>query len=136
MARHGVWQLSKLTVTYCEFSGSSRGTRDFLQNMLQLFREQNPQLAIEERTHPGHHPWLNAEYRSGNMRSVGVKNQPAGEVLRFAVFLRSAAGRRTSERVNPRQVLPVVKRDGLVRVRASPSVQGQWRPGLFAAAEK
>ena len=73
---------------------------------------------------------------SGNTRAVGIKNQSAGEVLRFAVFLRSAAGRRTSERVNPRQVLPVVKRDGLERVRALPSVQGQWRPGLFAAAHK
>ena len=70
------------------------------------------------------------------MRAVGMKNQSAGEILRFAVFLRSAAGRRTSERVNPRQVLPVVKRDGLERVRALPSVQGQWRPGLFAAANK
>ncbi len=72
---------------------------------------------------------------SGNVRSVGVKNQPAGEVLRFAVFLRSAAGRRTGERVNPRQVHPVVRRDGLERVRASPSVQGVWRPGMFAAAQ-
>jgi large subunit ribosomal protein L43 len=91
MARHGVWQLSKLTVTYCEFSGSSRGTRratlspesatcaehgrrikadipaprrEFLEAVLPVFREQNPQLAIETRTNPGHHPWLKAEYRA------------------------------------------------------------------------
>lgn len=29
-----------------------------------VFRQQNPQLKIEERTHPGHHPWLKAEYRA------------------------------------------------------------------------
>lgn len=32
--------------------------------MLPVFREQNPQLAIETRTNPGHHPWLKAEYRA------------------------------------------------------------------------
>jgi len=73
---------------------------------------------------------------SGNSRSVGVKNQSASEILRFAVFLRSAAGRRTSERVNPRQIFPVVKRDGLDRIRAVPSVQGGWRPGMFSVSEK
>ncbi len=78
-------------MTYCEFSGSSRGTRraalspesatcaehghrtgadtpapcrEFLEAVLPVFREQNPQLAIETRTNPGHHPWLKAEYRA------------------------------------------------------------------------
>jgi hypothetical protein len=27
MSRHGVWQLTKLTLNYCAHSGSSRGVR-------------------------------------------------------------------------------------------------------------
>ena len=38
MARHGVWQLQKLTLSYCEFSGSSRGARLPISRSLRLLQ--------------------------------------------------------------------------------------------------
>lgn len=33
MARQGVWQLKRLTVNYCNFSGSSRGARYAIEHI-------------------------------------------------------------------------------------------------------
>ena len=126
MARHGVWQLNKLTMTYCEFSGSSRGARcaavthkalrltycpvlecanwllgscrEFLQTMMPVFREQNPQLKIEERTRPGHHPWLKAEYSASlDKPTVAAKE-----------------GQSAATRVLPRQALLLATLQGIL----------------------
>ena len=38
--------MKKLTVAYCEFSGSSRGARDFVEKALPAFREKFPQYEV------------------------------------------------------------------------------------------
>ncbi|KAI3425285.1 hypothetical protein D9Q98_009052 [Chlorella vulgaris] len=114
MARRGVWQLQKLLVHYCDFGGSSRGTRDFVEHMLPHFRRDNPQLAIETVVQRGKHPGLLAEYLNTTTRHVDVKNEPAEEVLRQAVYLRSSLGRKASLQVKH-------------RTRSlTPSIQGPW----------
>ena len=56
MSRRGVWQLSKLTLNYCEHSGSSRGVREFVAGGLDAFRQANPQLELVAALRPGRHP--------------------------------------------------------------------------------
>jgi large subunit ribosomal protein L43 len=89
MAQRGVWQLRKLVVNYCDFGGSSRGARcalsgracrahlhhpftaaaccsprrEFVQAWLPRFKEENPQLEVEEVMRRGRHPFLLADYR-------------------------------------------------------------------------
>ncbi|CAL5220160.1 g2125 [Coccomyxa viridis] len=127
MARQGVWQLNRLTVNFCNFSGSSRGVRQFVEELLPTFRSENPQLNVVEALRPGHHPYLKAEYRNGTVRNVGVKNESEEEVLRQAMTLRSSAGRSTHVKVKERHVQP--SQGGQ---RASPSVQGMWSADTHA----
>ncbi|CAL8470787.1 g10329 [Coccomyxa elongata] len=130
MARLGVWQLRKLTLNYCSFSGSSKGARAFVEDFLPTFKQENPHLQIIEELQPGQHPYLKAEYRNGRVRTVGVKNELPNEVLRHAVMLRSAAGRSTHVKVKSRQTQPAIKTEDGQHRRASPSVQGMWQPGI------
>lgn len=124
MARRGVWQLSKLRLSYCEHSGSSRGVRDFVKEHLLAFQETNTQLSIEAKSWPGRHPYFRGEYRNGNVRAVGLRNAAADQVLQQATLLRNSAGRKTSLKVKHRKVFPKEKGDASQYV--SPSVQGGW----------
>jgi hypothetical protein len=63
------------------------------------------------------------------VRTVGVRNESEGDILRHAITLRSSAGRSAHVKVKVRQVQPMVTMDG-VRQRASPSVQGLWQPSV------
>ncbi|KAL4534463.1 hypothetical protein Ndes2526B_g05401 [Nannochloris sp. 'desiccata'] len=114
MARRGVWQLQKLIINYCDISGSSSGTREFMKSWLPRFREENPQLEIVEVLKRGGHPFLDASFRNGNTRMVTLRNHLPEEILRQAAYLRSCAGRKTSLRVKQRTQT------------ATPSIQGQW----------
>ena len=87
MSRHGVLQLSKLTVSYCEFSGSSRGARcvlqslyaswdtlslspyeplrlcrEFVANLLPILQRECPDLEVLQKQQPGRHPLLKGDY--------------------------------------------------------------------------
>ncbi|KAL4419892.1 hypothetical protein ABPG75_006990 [Micractinium tetrahymenae] len=114
MSRQGVWQLRNLLVHYCDSGGSSRGTREFVERMLPQFQRDNPQLAVEAVVQRGRHPGLQAEYLNKTTRHVDVKNAPAEEVLRQAVYLRSSLGRKASLQVKQRTRSHM------------PSIQGQW----------
>ncbi|KAL4430376.1 hypothetical protein ABPG77_002182 [Micractinium sp. CCAP 211/92] len=114
MSRQGVWQLRKLLVHYCDWGGSSRGAREFVERILPQFQRDNPQLAVEAVVRRGRHPGLLAEYRNTTTRHVDVKNAPAEEVLRQAVYLRSSLGRKASLQVKQRTRSQM------------PSIQGPW----------
>lgn len=116
MARRGVWQLQKLVLNYCEFSGSSKGVREFVDTMLPQFVKQNPQLPFESVVRRGQHPFWKAEFLSGNSRAVDLRNNDPEEVLRQAVLLRSSAGRKTTLRIKKRHQT------------SKPSIQGTWTP--------
>ncbi|GJP32861.1 hypothetical protein CLOM_g17455 [Closterium sp. NIES-68] len=119
MAVRGVWQLKRLIVNHCDFSGSSRGAREFVASLLPHFTEGNPQLAVEAVVRRGKHPNLHAEYVNGRERVVDVKNQEAETILIQALRLRNSTGRK------------VVK----LKTRhesARPSIQGMWTPELQA----
>lgn len=117
MALRGVWQLKKLVVSYCNFSGSSRGVRKFIDQELPAFKEKNPQLEVETVLDRGQHPFLKGYYVNHRDRVVGVKNLESKEILLQATRLRSCLGRK------------VVKLRTRV-ITHSLSVQGTWKPEL------
>ncbi|KAL6645608.1 hypothetical protein ACP70R_017216 [Stipagrostis hirtigluma subsp. patula] len=63
MALRGVWQLQKLVVNYCDWGGSSRGIRAFMEAHLPAFKENNPQLEVVTELVRGQHPNLKGIYR-------------------------------------------------------------------------
>ncbi|DBA69533.1 TPA: hypothetical protein ACH3X2_012733 [Trebouxia sp. C0005] len=63
MTQRGVWQLQRLTVSFCEHSGSSRGAREFVKSFLPLFAEDNKHIEVKAEVKPGRHPCLRGEYR-------------------------------------------------------------------------
>jgi large subunit ribosomal protein L43 len=96
MSRRGVPQLKRLAFNVCDHGGSSSGARAFLEHYLPSFAKEHPHLVIETSTKAGKHPTVQGFYVNGRVRSVGLKNESPGEVLRQVMNMRSTVGRRTS----------------------------------------
>jgi large subunit ribosomal protein L43 len=96
MATRGVWQLTRLAFNTCNHSGSSRGARIFLDEYLSHFVKEHPHIEVTTTLTPGRHPFVRGDYKNGTSRSVGLKNDDPGEILRQVMNLRSTIGRRTS----------------------------------------
>ncbi|XP_044348094.1 uncharacterized protein [Triticum aestivum] len=63
MALRGVWQLQKLVVNFCDWGGSSKGIRAFMESHLPAIKEKNPQLEVVTQLVRGQHPNLKGIYR-------------------------------------------------------------------------
>ncbi|KAL3339008.1 hypothetical protein AABB24_027895, partial [Solanum stoloniferum] len=117
MALRGVWQLRKLVVSYCNWGGSSRGIRAFMESELPALKEKNPHLEVVTELNRGQHPFLKGLYKNKNERVVCVKNLSQEEVLEAATKLRNSLGRK---------VVKLKTR----HVTKQPSVQGTWSTAL------
>ncbi|CAI5462581.1 unnamed protein product [Closterium sp. Yama58-4] len=118
-SRSSLVLLRRLVVNHCDFSGSSRGAREFVASLLPQFKEGNPQLAVEAVVNRGKHPNLHAQYVNGRERVVDVKNQEAETILIQALRLRNSTGRK---------VVKLKSRHESTR----PSIQGMWTAELQA----
>ncbi|GMH42964.1 hypothetical protein BSKO_10886 [Bryopsis sp. KO-2023] len=118
MARRGVWHLDKMCLFYCEYSGSSRGAREFLTHSFTQLKESSPWLTLDTQIRRGNHPFFLVRYRNGNTRLVDLKNKNLKEIDEHMYFLRNSVGRRTSN--------PTVR-----HTSKRPSIQGMWTPMTF-----
>ncbi|KAL9437153.1 hypothetical protein AB3S75_023071 [Citrus x aurantiifolia] len=117
MAQRGTWQLQKLIVGFCDWGGSSRGIRAFMESHLPAFKASNPQLEVVTELIRGQHPHLKGLYRNKNERIICVKNLTPEEIHLHATRLRNALGRK---------VVKLKTR----HVTKHPSVQGTWSTAL------
>ncbi|MDP2436438.1 MAG: hypothetical protein Q8P67_11885 [archaeon] len=63
MSIAGVRQLKTLIVRYCEYGGSSKGARMFIETQLPKIKEDNPDLKVRVEKVNGKHPILVGQYR-------------------------------------------------------------------------
>lgn len=123
MATRGVFQLQKLTLSYCEHGGSSRVIRDFLSsgNLLDWAKER-PHIQIRVKVRNGNHPNIQADYLTNvdeSIHQICVKSSKVTTPDIPAVLnqLYNRSGRKITKLTKP------IYTD-------TPSVQGVWTPAL------
>lgn len=72
-ARNGVGAFvlpcKRITITYCNFGGSSAGMREFLRLRLSNFAKSYPEVEFRVLEKPGKHPVLKGEYATPNTQT-------------------------------------------------------------------
>ena len=94
MATRGVFQLRKLTVKYCDHSGSSKGAREFIRHRIVEFANKTPAAEVATELRPGQHPYIMGDYVTGEVKTIGIKNIAPGEIMDYALMLRNSSGRK------------------------------------------
>eukprot|EP01024_Parvocaulis_polyphysoides_P067736 TRINITY_DN8140_c0_g1_i1.p2 TRINITY_DN8140_c0_g1~~TRINITY_DN8140_c0_g1_i1.p2 ORF type:complete len:141 (+),score=13.45 TRINITY_DN8140_c0_g1_i1:46-468(+) len=120
MSWRGVYQITKMSFIYCDWGGSSRGARQFIEENLPLLKYKRPWLKFETQVRRNRHPLITSTYKSGRFRYVCVKNCTPTEIGQYAYWFINNPGlslRKTVDRVRSKR----------------PSIQGQWAPDLDLA---
>jgi len=144
MALRGQWALRRLTVHYCRNGGSSRGAREFIEGDLVTLARQNPHIDFRTVVRNGRHPYVQGLYPADLQRyekaaaeggyepterdrtlEVGVKNKTGEEVAAEVLVLRGRTGRKAFSNSKLKKWW----------FSQHPSIQGMWRPGMFAEAQ-
>ncbi|KAN0040550.1 hypothetical protein ACTA71_008887 [Dictyostelium dimigraforme] len=115
MSKNGVWQLKKLAINYCEFSGSSKYIRNILSSKVEKFKKVNPQIEFEYNINRGSHPYLTATYESGVTKTVPLRGRTEDKVLKHMQNLKDVSGEK------PRKF-------GDRYISKTQSIQGLWNP--------
>mmetsp|Transcript_2115 Transcript_2115/g.3350 ORF Transcript_2115/g.3350 Transcript_2115/m.3350 type:complete len:137 (+) Transcript_2115:198-608(+) len=124
MATRGVFQLSKLSLVYCEHGGSSRVVRDFISSGRIIdWATEHAHLEIELKVRNGKHPYVQGHYLTGPSKQVTVKNEPLSQIYHVMTALKNQSGRKM-KRLNR----PVITQ--------TPSIQGVWTPMLTLEQEE
>eukprot|EP01139_Manchomonas_bermudensis_P017201 Amastigsp_a516816_32.p1 type:complete len:149 gc:universal Amastigsp_a516816_32:629-183(-) len=116
-ARTAVMHLRKLTLVFCEHSGSSVAARSFAANALPKIAATNSAIEFTAAVKAGRHPQLIGEYSNGARHSIGIKNLSEKAIAERLELLRNRAGYkvRTRDAINR-----------VVRAAGGVSVQGVW----------
>ncbi|PRP79418.1 60S ribosomal protein L51, mitochondrial isoform 2 [Planoprotostelium fungivorum] len=120
--QNGVWQLQKITLRYSRSREHSRGAREFVENSLESFKKQNPQIEVTTVETP-HSVKVTGYYLNGAKRPIVVRNPTAQDVSDKFTFLRNQCGMKA--------------RDPCLRVYTNRrSIQGVWQPDVDYASSK
>ncbi len=111
-----ILQCKRLTFSYCDWGGSSRGMLAFLRspNGFRQTARQHPQVEMVVQRRKGRHPLLLGEYINGRQKAVCVRNLEANQIADKAQLLCDASGRK-------------LKRHRAVE-SMNTSVRGIWSP--------
>eukprot|EP00794_Sanderia_malayensis_P005631 gene5631-6327_t len=114
-----VCQLKRLTLNYCQRSGSSRGIREYLEKEVISFAEKNPSISIYISERKTRHPRLVANYLNEQSKVISVKNMEVEEISEWLERLKNESGKlwRTEKIRKPWHT-------------DTPSIQGTWNPLL------
>jgi len=118
-----ILQCKKLDFHYCDWAGSSRGMKLFLQQKLPEFAKQNPavEMTVSPRRH--RHPIIRGSYINGREKVICVRNMDPQQILQKAELLRDASGAKLKRITRP-----------VASLNESP--RGIWSPFHAADATK
>lgn len=75
MCSRGVYQLTKLSLYFCDFGGSSSGVRSLLiSSQLKEFINNNPQINFDFICKRNHHPYVAGAYINGYAKTVPLRS--------------------------------------------------------------
>lgn len=129
-ARNGVGAFvlpcKRITLSYCNFGGSSKGMRDFLRLRLEKISKQYPQVEFKVLEKPGSHPVLKGEYSTPNTESslngnndtfkqICVRKWNIDVIENKLKLLINSSGKKL---VKPKHTV----------ISTNPSVRGIWSP--------
>ena len=84
MVSRGVPQLKNLRLYFCDYGGSSTGTRAALKSeKLADFMDTNEYLNLEVSMRRNHHPYISATYINGYVRDIPLRNLDESEVIEW-----------------------------------------------------
>ncbi|KAL7751716.1 39S ribosomal protein L51, mitochondrial [Sorochytrium milnesiophthora] len=109
-------QLKKLTLHYCERSGSSRGMIQYLQQRLFNFANTHPHVEIVVTPRPSKHPLLRGVYLNDKERRFCVRSKTPKEIEECMQMLAQASG---SPPTHP-------PKGGVIST--TPAIRGIWHP--------
>jgi large subunit ribosomal protein L43 len=110
-----ILQCKKITLRYCNWAGSSRGMRHFLEKDFKKFVEQNPKVEFVVVKDHGH-PIISGEYVSGREKVICVRNLEPAKIEQKLKVLRDSSG----AQLKPYRGNPVKS--------INESVRGIWSP--------
>ncbi|XP_075989310.1 mitochondrial ribosomal protein L43 [Anticarsia gemmatalis] len=118
-----VGQLQRIVLKFCKSNGSSRGMRDFIEQDLVSFAEQNPGVVVylKPRRHRG--PVVVGEYLNGDRVWMSMHNKTQAEITKWIEVLRTQQGDVSATRLRKYQYTD------------HPSIQGPWTPFTFKNPE-
>ncbi|KAG2386668.1 hypothetical protein C9374_002412 [Naegleria lovaniensis] len=121
MSRNGITQLSKVCVYFCDWGGSSKGMRQFLDQTSGAFWElakASPEVKFVVQLRRGKHPFMKAIYKNGREHAHDCKNMDASEITQKLHNIKSQWGDKA-------------KKIGAGKLTKNPSVQGLYIPQLW-----
>ncbi|EKG16861.1 hypothetical protein MPH_05842 [Macrophomina phaseolina MS6] len=111
-----ILQCKRLDFHYCDWAGSSKGMKSFLEHKLAAFAKANPSIEITVSPRPRKEPVIKGHYINGRTKAICVRNLEKEQILQKAQLLRDASGERNRRTINK----PVKS--------LNESVRGIWSP--------
>ncbi|QPG75636.1 hypothetical protein FOA43_002993 [Brettanomyces nanus] len=105
----------QITITYCNFGGSSQGMRDFLRLKLTKFASQYPEVAFQVLDKPGFHPVIKGFYSNNQTKQICCRKLNADMIENKLKLIINSSGRKLTK---PKQKV----------ISLNKSVRGIWSP--------